>query len=90
MRMAESMNEILSISKRDRKHDKKEFRYLRIKKSQIAMSCLNNMNQYQIDVVNTYACNVAVDENEDHEPSIKKCTQCDKFSKRERNNRCIV
>ena len=32
-------------------------------------------NQYQIDVVNTYACNVAVDENEDHEPSIDKCTQ---------------
>ena len=40
MRMAESRNEILRISKRDRKHDKKEFRYLRIKKSQIAMSCL--------------------------------------------------
>ena len=32
-------------------------------------------NQYQIDVVNIYACNVAVDENEDHEPSIEKCTQ---------------
>ena len=32
------------------------------------------MNRYQIDVVNTYACNVAVDKNEDHEPSIEKCT----------------
>ena len=32
MRMAESRNEILRISKRDIKHDKKEFRYLRIKK----------------------------------------------------------
>ena len=40
MRMAESRNEILRISRRDRKHDKKEYRYLRIKKSQIAMSCL--------------------------------------------------
>ena len=42
------------------------------------------MNRYQIDVVNTYACNVAVDENEDHEPSIKKCTQYDKWPKREK------
>ena len=40
MRMTESRDERLRISKRDRKHDKKEFRYLRIKKSQIAISCL--------------------------------------------------
>ena len=45
------------------------------------------MNRYQIDVVNTYACNIAVDENEDHEPSIEKCTQ-DKWPKGEINNRC--
>ena len=45
-------------------------------------------NQFQIDVVNIYACNVAVDENEDHEPSIEKCTQYDKWPKGEINNRC--
>ena len=37
------------------------------------------MNWYQIDVVNTYACNIAVDENEDHEPSIEKCTHTKKL-----------
>ena len=31
-----------------------------------------------------YACNVAVDENENHESSIQKCTQCDKWPKREK------
>ena len=40
------------------------------------MSCIE---QYGTDIkstsLNIYACNVAVDENEDHEPSIKKCTQ---------------
>jgi len=35
----------------------------------------NIMNRCQIDVVNTYAYNIAVDENEDHETSIEKCTQ---------------
>ena len=34
--------------------------------------------------MNIYTCNVAVDENEDHEPSIKKCTQYDKWPKREK------
>ena len=50
MRMAESRNEILRISRRDRKHDKKEYRYLRIKKSQIAISCLE---QYGTDIKST-------------------------------------
>ena len=89
MRMADSRNEILRISRRDRKHDKKEIQVPEnkvISNSYVMSGTI--WNQYQIDVVNTYACNVAVDENEDHEPSIEKCTQYDKWPKRERNNRC--
>ena len=48
-------------------------------------------NQYQIDVLNTYACNVAVDENEDQEPSIEKCTHTKKWlANMEINNRCGI
>ena len=76
MRMAESRNEILMISRREKKNmTRKKFRYLRIKKYHSYVMSGTMWNQYQIDVVNTYACNVAVDENEDHEPSIEKCTQ---------------
>ena len=77
MRMAESRNERLKISRRDIKHDKKEIQ-LPENKKKISNSYVMSgtiWNRYQIDVVNTYACNVAVDENEDHEPSIEKCTQ---------------
>jgi len=76
MRMAESRNEILRISRRDRKHDKKEIQVPENKEISNSYVMSGTIwNQYQIDVVNTYACNVAVDENEDHEPSIEKCTQ---------------
>ena len=53
------------------------------------MSCLE---QYGTNIkstsLNIYACNVAVDENEDHKPSIEKCTQYDKWPKMKRINRC--
>ena len=72
----ESRNEILRISRRDRKHDKKEIQVPENKEiSNSYVMSIIIWNRYQIDVVNTYACNVAVDENEDHEPSIEKCTQ---------------
>ena len=48
--MTESKNEILKISRRDRKHNKKEIQVaenIYIKKSQIAMSCLE---QYGTDI----------------------------------------
>ena len=79
MRMIESRNEILRISRRDRKHDKKEIRVPENKEisNRYVMSG-TIWNWYQIDVVNIYACNVAVDENENHEPSIEMCTQYDK------------
>ena len=45
------------------------------------------MNRYQIDIVNTYACSIAVDENEDHEPSlISVHTQRNDWP----NNRCEI
>ena len=89
MRMAESRNEILRISRRDRKHDKKEIQVPENKEISNSYVMSGTIwNRYQIDVVNTYACNVAVDENEDHEPSIEKCKQCDKWPKMERKNRC--
>lgn len=76
MRMAKSRNEILRISRRDIKHDKKEIQVPENKEiSNSYVMSIIIWNRYQIDVVNTYACNVAVDENEDHEPSIEKCTQ---------------
>ena len=76
MRMAKSKNEILRISRRDIKHDKKEIQVPENKEiSNSYVMSIIIWNRYQIDVVNTYACNVAVDENEDHEPSIEKCTQ---------------
>ena len=76
MRMPESSNEILRISRRDRKYDKKEIQvpeHKEISNSYVMSGII--WNWYQIGVVNIYACNVAVDENEDHEPSIEKCTQ---------------
>ena len=88
--MAESRNERLKISRRDRKHDKKEIQVPENKeKSNSYVMSGTIWNRYQIDIVNTYECNEAVDENEDHESSIEKCTQCDKWPKREKkNNRC--
>ena len=49
------------------------------------------MNRYQIDVVNTYACNVAVDKNGDHKSSIENCTHTKKWLvKMEISNRCGI
>ena len=76
MRMAESRNEILSILRRDRNHEKKEIHVH--EKKEISNSYVMSStiwNQYKIDIVNTSTWNLAVDKNEDHEPSIEKCTQ---------------
>ena len=91
MRLTEQRNETLKISRRDRKQDKKKIQVPENKEIANSYVLLGTIwNQYQIDVVNTYVCNVKVYKNEDHEPSIEKCTQYDKWPKRERNNRCIV
>ena len=56
MRMAKSRNEILRISRRDRKHDMKEIQVPENKEisNRYVMSC-TIWNKYQIDVVK-YLC----------------------------------
>ena len=76
MRLTEQRNETLKISRRDRKQDKKKIQVPENKEIANSYVLLGTIwNQYQIDVVNTYVCNVKVYKNEDHEPSIEKCTQ---------------
>ena len=77
MRMAESRNEILRISRRDRKHDKKD---IRVPENKEISNRYVMFEQYGTisNRRREYACNLAVDENEDHEPSIEKCTHTKK------------